>query len=80
MADGTTNNDANEADNRPLNAPRGLVCAACGHRRLSVVYTRPRADGQIMRRRECKNCGKRVTTWERMIGQVQTCNDDVGRS
>jgi hypothetical protein len=33
-----------------------------------------------VRRRENKNCGKRVTTWERMIGQVQICNERVADS
>jgi len=70
MTDEATNNDANQADNRPLNAPRGLVCEGCGNGRLKVVYTRHAPGGRIVRRRECRKCGKRVTTWERMIGQV----------
>ena len=75
MADGTTINDANDANGRPHNAPRGLTCGACGHARLKVVYTRPAPGGRIVRRRECKRCEKRVTTWERMIGQLQMCNN-----
>jgi hypothetical protein len=75
MADEAANNLANDADNRPLNARLGLVCVGCGNGRLKVVYTRHGANGRIVRRRECKKCGKRITTWERMIGQVQMCND-----
>jgi transcriptional regulator NrdR family protein len=47
---------------------RGLVCRRCRGRRLRVIYTRAARDGKLVRRRECKNCGTRVTTWERAIG------------
>jgi len=43
---------------------KGLECRYCGCRHLFVVYTRPTHDGRIMRRRECRHCGKRMTTWE----------------
>ena len=33
-------------------------------RHFRVVYTRPTWGGRIMRRRECRNCGERMTTWE----------------
>ena len=46
----------------------GLVCRVCGCRQFYVMYTRARRGGRIMRRRECRNCGKRVTTWERATG------------
>lgn len=44
---------------------RGLICRACGHKRFKVIYTRPAFGARIIRRRECCNCGKRMTTWER---------------
>jgi len=47
---------------------RGLVCRACGCQHFRVVYTRPTWNGRIMRRRECRHCGKRMTTWERARG------------
>ena len=43
----------------------GLRCRRCGHDRFRVVYTRRRLDG-LWRRRECRNCGKRFTTYERI--------------
>lgn len=43
---------------------RGLECQHCGCKHFRVVYTRPASGGRIMRRRECRNCGKRITTWE----------------
>lgn len=43
---------------------RGLVCPKCGCRHFRVIYTRPVRGGKIMRRRECRNCGRRLTTYE----------------
>lgn len=47
---------------------RGLQCPKCGSGRWRVVYTRPRPGGRLVRRRECRNCGKAVITTERVIG------------
>jgi DNA-directed RNA polymerase subunit RPC12/RpoP len=47
---------------------RGLVCRHCGCKHFYVVYTRPAGGGKLVRRRECRHCGRRVTTWEKMIG------------
>jgi hypothetical protein len=47
---------------------RGLECRRCGCRHFEVVYTRPCPGGRILRRRECRHCGKRIVTWEREIG------------
>lgn len=44
---------------------KGLVCRHCGCRHFRVLYTRRAWGGRIMRRRECRYCGKRMTTWER---------------
>lgn len=52
------------------NDDRGLRCSHCGGQRLRVIYTRPKSGGRIVRRRECKSCGKRVTTWEKPASQV----------
>jgi transcriptional regulator NrdR family protein len=49
------------------NHARGLRCR-CGGTRLKVVYTRARGGGKLVRRRECRDCGERITTWERAIG------------
>ena len=43
---------------------RGLVCSDCGCQHFYVLYTRRRDNGRVMRRRECRNCGRRITTWE----------------
>jgi hypothetical protein len=44
----------------------GLVCPGCGCRDFRVVYTRPKPDGKILRRRRCRHCGRRITTFERV--------------
>ena len=44
---------------------RGLVCRNCGCRHFRVIYTRPAWGGRILRRRECRHCGRRITTWEK---------------
>jgi transcriptional regulator NrdR family protein len=46
----------------------GLRCLKCGERRFRVIYTRGTPDGKIVRRRQCRGCGTRVTTREQMIG------------
>jgi len=46
-------------------ADYGLRCRACGCRHFRVIYTRKTWGNRIMRRRECRNCGKRMTTWEK---------------
>lgn len=47
---------------------RGLQCPKCGCGHWRVVYTRPRPGGRLVRRRECRNCGKAVITTERVNG------------
>ena len=46
----------------------GLRCRKCGDQRFRVIYTRAAAGGKIIRRRACRACGSRITTWERMVG------------
>jgi transcriptional regulator NrdR family protein len=46
----------------------GLRCRRCGHQQFRVLYTRPRHGGTVVRRRECRQCGERFTTWERPVG------------
>ena len=48
----------------PAGEKRGLECRHCGCKQFEVVYTRAALGGRIMRRRQCRHCGRRVTTWE----------------
>jgi len=43
---------------------RGLVCRDCGCAHFRVLYTRRTWGGRLLRRRECRYCGRRVTTYE----------------
>ncbi|MHC4981857.1 MAG: NrdR family transcriptional regulator [Planctomycetota bacterium] len=43
-------------------------CHYCGCRHFRVIYTRRGWGGKLIRRRECRHCGKRMTTWECPIG------------
>ncbi|HUU94488.1 MAG TPA: hypothetical protein VM487_02015 [Phycisphaerae bacterium] len=44
---------------------RGLECRRCGCRHFHVLQTRQLPGGRIWRRRECRNCGKRISTTEK---------------
>jgi transcriptional regulator NrdR family protein len=60
-------NDAQEKDKEELDV-RGLRCQKCGCGQFRVIYTRPAHGAKLVRRRECRNCQARITTWERVIG------------
>jgi transcriptional regulator NrdR family protein len=54
---------------KPVEEPedqRGLRCPKCGCENFSVIYTRRTWGGKIMRSRECRHCGRRVITYERV--------------
>jgi len=52
---------------KPSSTPHvGLVCRACGCRHFHTVYTRRRNDG-IVRRKRCRNCGRAITTREKIV-------------
>lgn len=42
----------------------GLVCPHCACRHFRVIYLQRRPNGVLMRRRECRHCGRRITTRE----------------
>jgi transcriptional regulator NrdR family protein len=46
----------------------GLICRNCGGKYFKVIYTRKDKGGKIIRRRQCRKCGKRITTGEKIIG------------
>ena len=45
-------------------ASKGISCCKCGSQRFIVLYTRKVHGGMLRRRRECLNCGHRLTTHE----------------
>jgi len=43
---------------------RGIECPRCGCQHFIVVYTRPHKESRIMRKRECRHCGRQIVTYE----------------
>ncbi|MCR4412466.1 MAG: hypothetical protein NUV77_08600 [Thermoguttaceae bacterium] len=58
---------AEHPSQQPDGSQRGLVCRQCGCRHFWVLYTRRIAGGRLIRRRECRHCGQRYTTTERIV-------------
>ncbi len=62
--------DLGPGGEKPLPAPQapanpvGIVCRGCGCRHFHLVEIRPALAGRIMKRRECRHCGRRLTTYE----------------
>lgn len=55
---------------RPSTAPAGSsphACPECGCRHHRTLETRAGKAGSIRRRRECRYCGRRFTTYEKPI-------------
>ena len=42
----------------------GLVCRGCACQHFRVVYVKHRPGGVVIRRRECRHCGRRALTRE----------------
>jgi hypothetical protein len=43
---------------------RGIACRVCGCRHHYTLETEPTTEGRVRRRRRCRNCGFRFTTYE----------------
>ena len=55
---------AQVTDERTPTQKRGLKCPKCGCGHFQVLYTRRALGGRLLRRRECRYCGRRITTYE----------------
>lgn len=42
----------------------GIACPRCGCQQLRTTHTRRVRDGMVRRYRECRHCGRRITTHE----------------
>lgn len=49
-----------------MSDPVGLECPRCGCRHFETVKTTRRAE-MIIRRKECRHCGARITTREQTV-------------
>ena len=57
-----------KADKRSeQNESRGIACPGCSCRHFRVLYTRRALGGRLLRRRECRHCGRRMTTYEQSL-------------
>ena len=52
------------AQTRKSEDQRGIACPRCGCQHFRALYTRSAMGGRILRRRECRHCGWRITTYE----------------
>ena len=55
-----------DMDNRNRDTSGGLTCSKCGCHDFKVLQTRE-VSGRVTRRRQCRNCGHRITTTERVV-------------
>ena len=59
---------ADQIETRKPDEKRGLECPRCGCGHFRVLYTRRTWGGRLLRRRECRHCGQRMTTYEKVAG------------
>jgi len=50
---------------KPSEPPPGLCCARCGCNHFYTLRTTKKQGGQIVRERKCRNCGRRIMTYEK---------------
>ncbi|UPT53376.1 hypothetical protein [Synechococcus phage Ssp-JY39] len=53
-----------------MSKPLGFHCVGCGKGKLLTIDSRP-CHGGIRRRKECNKCGYRVTTIEKIVGEIR---------
>lgn len=53
---------------------------ACTHENSEVIDSRKRENGEIHRRRECKDCGKRFSTVEILRSHYDILQFKIGRA
>src|SRR5262249_34256205 len=59
--------DAADGGERDPSGKRGMKCPYCGHLGDKVVDSRESKEGEVIRRRrECLDCGRRFTSYERI--------------
>lgn len=58
---------SSDAPTQQPEQPAGLVCPRCGCAHFWTLRT-TRRSGRIVRHRECRHCGRRFTTAEKIVG------------
>lgn len=62
----TTNADTDNAPDELGEDQHGISCPGCGCRHLIVLDTRKTWGSRIRRRRQCRHCARKVTTYEKL--------------
>ena len=42
----------------------GMECRSCGCKHFHVISAHSAFGGRVVRRLECRHCGRRLTTWQ----------------
>ncbi|WP_413432762.1 hypothetical protein [Crateriforma spongiae] len=67
----TITHDHDEATSttaRRSGTPKGFACPRCGCHHFVLLYVRQHVN-RTVRRRECRHCGRKVTTTERITSE-----------
>jgi len=59
---------------------RGIVCPKCGCKYFEVLHTRSAFGGRILRQRECRHCGWRISTAEKTLFSYKTTPPPVPKA
>jgi transcriptional regulator NrdR family protein len=54
------------------NDNRGICCPRCGCRHFYTTHTEPLRDGRVRRRKVCRHCGRKMLTFETVVGATQS--------
>jgi hypothetical protein len=46
----------------------GIRCPSCGCRHFFTTHTEPLRNDRVRRRKSCRNCGRKVVTFEMLPG------------
>ena len=65
--DGESKPEVDPVEENQNEPPVGLECRKCGCRHFYTIETRQQTNA-IVRRRECRYCGRRLTTREKVVG------------
>ena len=54
----------NAENDTPNRGPKPLECPRCGCKHFETITTRRHSDGHLYRRKQCRHCGRRITSIE----------------
>ena len=54
-----------------------MNCPYCNSRKIEVMDSRPSENNSVRRRRICKECNKRFTTYEMTLNEIEKNNNFI---